>query len=151
MRLSYSGHVLADGENQLVVRASLTRAEGRAVRDAALGMLRRARFHSGALLGADPGPDVASFVGEVRGLGLVPHVVQRRRGNALDRRTTRHLGYWATQRVRHWMEAVFRWLKTVALFRKTRHSGLARVGWMFTAALAAYNLGRMRNLLAASV
>jgi hypothetical protein len=32
--------------------------------------------------------------------------------------------------------------------RKTRHRGVARVGWMFTFAAAAYNLVRMRNLLA---
>ena len=31
--------------------------------------------------------------------------------------------------------------------RKTRFRGKARVGWMFTWALAAYNLVRMRNLL----
>jgi transposase len=149
-RLSYLGHVLVDGKNQLVVGASLTRAEGRAEREAALEMLRRARYRSGARLGADRGYDVASFVGEVRRLGLVPHVAQRRRGSALDRRTTRHRSYWATQRMRRRVEAVFGWLKTVGLFRKTRHRGVARVGWMFTLTLAAYNLVRMRNLLAAS-
>jgi len=34
--------------------------------------------------------------------------------------------------------------------RKTRHRGLARVGWMFTFALTAYNLVRIRNLVAAA-
>ena len=42
---------------------------------------------------------------------------------------------------------LFGWLKTVAGLRKTRHRGVARVGWMCTFALAAYNLARMRNLL----
>ncbi len=41
-------------------------------------------------------------------------------------------------------------LKTVAGLRKTRHRGVARVGWMFTFALAAYNLVRMRNLVSAA-
>ena len=40
------------------------------------------------------------------------------------------------------------WVKTVAGWRKTRHRGLARVGWQFTLALAAYNLIRLPKLLA---
>jgi hypothetical protein len=43
---------------------------------------------------------------------------------------------------------VFGWMKTIALQRKTRFRGPDRVGWMFTFAAAAYNLVRMRNLLA---
>jgi len=39
--------------------------------------------------------------------------------------------------------------KTVALFRKTRHRGVRRVGWMFTFALAVYNLVRLRNVIRA--
>jgi hypothetical protein len=38
--------------------------------------------------------------------------------------------------------------KTIGGLRKTRHRGLERVGWMFTFALAAYNLVRIRNLVA---
>ena len=38
------------------------------------------------------------------------------------------------------IEEIFGWLKTVAGLRKTRHRGVARVGWMFTFAAAAYNL-----------
>ena len=44
------------------------------------------------------------------------------------------------------VEEVFGWMKTVALQRKTRLRGLARVGWMFTFAAAVHNLVRMRNL-----
>jgi IS5 family transposase len=47
------------------------------------------------------------------------------------------------------VEEIFGWLKTVAGLRKTRHRGIARVGWTFTFAAAAYNLVRMRNLLPA--
>jgi hypothetical protein len=46
------------------------------------------------------------------------------------------------------VEEIFGWLKTVAGLRKTRHRGLLKVDWMFTLALAAYNLVRMRNLAA---
>jgi hypothetical protein len=34
--------------------------------------------------------------------------------------------------------------------RKTRHCGMARVNWMFSFALAAYNLVRIRNLALAT-
>jgi hypothetical protein len=44
------------------------------------------------------------------------------------------------------VEEIFGWLKTVGGLRKTRHRGVARVDWMFSFALAAYNLVRMRNL-----
>jgi len=33
-------------------------------------------------------------------------------------------------------------------FSRTRHRGLARVGWQFTLAMAAYNLVRLPKLLA---
>lgn len=46
------------------------------------------------------------------------------------------------------MEEIFGWLKTVALFRKTRHRGVRRIGWLFTFAAAVYNLVRIRNVLA---
>ncbi len=38
----------------------------------------------------------------------------------------------------------------MALFTKTRHRGLARVGWQFTLALAAYDLIRLPKLLRAA-
>ena len=67
-----------------------------------------------------------------------------------DERTTRHPGYAISQQKRKRIEEIFGWLKTVGGLRKTRHRGLARVGWMFTFALAAYNLVRLRNLVAAA-
>ena len=66
----------------------------------------------------------------------------------IDRRTTRHPGYAVSQRRRKRIEEIFGWLKTVGLLRKTRHRGVARVGWMFTFALAVYNLVRLRALAA---
>ena len=47
------------------------------------------------------------------------------------------------------VEEIFGWLKTIGGLRKTRYRGVARVDWMFSFALAAYNLVRMRNLLPA--
>jgi hypothetical protein len=42
-------------------------------------------------------------------------------------------------------------MKDIALMRKMRHRGLAKVDWLFTFAAAAYNLVRMRKLMAISV
>jgi hypothetical protein len=64
--------------------------------------------------------------------------------------TTGHPGYAISQQKRKRVEEIFGWLKTVGGLRKTRHRGVERVGWMFTFALAVYNLARMRNLAAAA-
>ena len=49
------------------------------------------------------------------------------------------------------IEESFGWLKQIALMRKMKHRGLEKVAWLFTFATAAYNLVRMRNLMAKSV
>jgi hypothetical protein len=75
----------------------------------------------------------------------------RRGGSAIDGRTARHAGYGISQKKRKRMEECFGWLKTIALLRKVRHRGTLKVDWIFTFACAAYNLVRMRNLMAATV
>lgn len=86
----------------------------------------------------------------MRRLGVTPHVAQNntRRRSAIDGRTTRHAGYGMSQRLRKQIEEVFGWMKSAAGFRKTRHRGTARVGWLFTLNAAAYNLVRLPKLLA---
>jgi hypothetical protein len=86
--------------------------------------------------------DVAGFVADLREHRVTPHVAQNttNRRSAIDGRTTRHPGYAISARVRKRVEEVFGWTKAVAGFRKTRHRGLARVGWMFTLTTTAYNL-----------
>jgi hypothetical protein len=54
-----------------------------------------------------------------------------------------------SQRKRKAIEEVFGWLKTVAGLRKLKHRGTALVDWLLTFACAAYNLVRLRRLLAA--
>src|SRR5437016_1370415 len=93
--------------------------------------------------------DTRDFVAAVRLLGVTPHVAQNtghRRRSAIDDRTTRHAGYAVSQQRRKRVEEIFGWLKTIGLMRKTRHRGTRRVDWMFTFALAAYNLVRIRTL-----
>jgi transposase len=149
--LAYQGHVLTENRNGLVVSARLTTASGYAERDAALGMVQGRSGRRRVTLGADRGYDVREFVARLRTQRVTPHVAQsqKNRRSAIDARTTRHPGYAISQRVRKRVEEVFGWMKTVGQLRKTRHRGRARVGWVFTFTAAAYNLVRMKNLLAA--
>ena len=71
-------------------------------------------------------------------------------GMFIDGRTTRHLGYAVSMRRRKRIEEIFGWTKATAGLRKTRHRGLARVGWIFTFTAAAYNLVRLPKLLGAA-
>ena len=61
----------------------------------------------------------------------------RRRRRAVDGRTTRHAGYWQSQKRRKIVEQVFGWMKTVG-------GGRNRCWLELTA--AAYNLVRMARL-----
>ena len=151
-RLCHMGHVLTENRNGLVVDATLTQATGTAERDAACAMLGNLPSVNPVTIGADKAYDTTDFVAEMRRLGVTPHVAQNntRRRSAIDRRTTRHAGYEVSQRLRKRIEEVFGWMKSAAGFRKTRHCGTDRVGWMFTLNAAAYNLVRLPKLLAAA-
>jgi len=144
-KLSYLGHLLMENRNGLVVNTRLTQATGRAEREAALAMVAKLPGFGRVTLGADKAYDAKEFVRDLRDQCVTPHVAQKS-ATAIDRRTSRHLGYALSQWRRKRVEEAFGWLKTVALLRKTRHRGVARVGWMFTFAAAAYNLVRMRTL-----
>ena len=146
-KLYYQGHVLMENRHGLAVDSSLTPATGFAEREQALAMATR--LPAGATLGADKSYDTRAFVDALRGLAVTPHVAQHitRRASAIDRRTTRHAGYEMSQQHRKRIEEIFGWLKMIGLLRKTRHRGVARVGWMFTFGLAVYNLVRMRRLV----
>ena len=149
-RLCYMGHLVTENRNGLVVDTRLTLSTGTAERDAAMEMMKQKPAGKRLTLGGDRGYDTQAFVEQLRGLNVTPHVAQHttNRRSAIDGRTTRHEGYAMSQRKRKRVEEVFGWMKTIALQRKTRFRGPDRVGWMFTFAAAAYNLVRMRNLLA---
>lgn len=149
-KLSYSGSLLVENRNGLIMDAELLEANGRAERDAALLMLEQIPGDHRITVGGDKGFDTAEFVTECRHINVTPHVARntgRRGGSAIDARTTRHLGYAVSQRKRKRIEECFGWLKDIALLRKLKHRGLFRVGWIFTFAAAAYNLVRLRKLV----
>lgn len=153
-RLAYCGNVLIENRNGLVVDTELLQCTGTAERDAALLMAERIDGAQRVTVAADKGYDTRDCVQELRQMNVTPHVAhndKRAGGSAIDGRTTRHAGYKISQMKRKRVEEVFGWLKTVGMLRKTRHRGLFRVGWVFTFAAAAYNLVRMRNLLAPAV
>jgi hypothetical protein len=98
---------------------------------------------------------VPDFITGVRTLGFTPHVSPnpaRYRGqqSAVDGRTTRHAGYTVSQRKRKLVEQGFGWQKCVGVVRKLHHRGRELVGWLFAFTSAAYNLIRLRTLLAAA-
>jgi len=151
-RLCYLGHVLTENRHGLVVKVQVTPAWGRAEREAALAMVREVAAGRRVTLAADRAYDTQDFVERLRAMKVTPHVAQNRSGrrSAVDGRTVRHEGYRLSQRARKRVEEFFGWLKTVAGLRKLRWRGKEKVGWMVTLAAAAYNLVRMRNLMAAT-
>jgi hypothetical protein len=149
-QLAYLGNVLMENRSGLIVDTQVTPADGYGERDAALLMV--ADVPGGHItLGADKGYDYPDFVAKVRALAVTPHVAQNttNRRSAIDGRTSRHGGYVVSQRKRKLVEEAFGWLKTIGLLRKLRHRGLPKVDWIFRFAAAAYNLIRIRNIVAA--
>jgi transposase len=147
-RLSFMGHALMENRHGFVVAGRLTIASETAEVDAATDLIKKlpARLRKRITVGADKGYDTRAFVQTVKRLGVRPHVAARIRGSAVDRRTTRHMTYRISQRKRKLIEQAFGWIKTTALMRRTRHRGIARVGWAFEFSLVAYNLLHFVNL-----
>jgi transposase len=151
-RLGYLGHVLMEHRSGLIVKATVTPADGYGERDAALVMIAGLRGRHRVTVAADKGYDVRAFVSELRHMTVTPHIAQHttRRRSAVDGRTTRHPGYAISQRKRKLVEQGFGWMKTIGGLRKLRHRGGALVEWIFTFAAAAYNIVRLRRLLPAT-
>ena len=91
-KLAFTGHLLMENRNGLVVDATLTTATGTAEREAALAMVGDLPEGGRITLGGDKAYDTRDFVAEMRRLGVTPHVSQNTNGrrSAIDGRTTRH-------------------------------------------------------------
>jgi transposase len=152
-RLCFMGHLLIENRHGLIVDVRTTHATGRAERETAEAMIKAADRRRRATLAADKGYDAAEHIAALRAIGVTPHVAQNTSGrrSAIDGRTTRHAGYRVSQRLRKRIEEPFGWIKAAAGLRKTRHRGLARVGWVVTLTAAACNLVRLPKLLAGAV
>ena len=163
--LGYLASAVMENRNGLIVQTDVRAPHGHAECDAALEMLtllepRAAR----RTIGADKGYDTPEFIAGARTLQFTPHVspnpmrYRPRRGkrqralpwkrHPVDQRTLRHAGFAISQQKRKLIEQAFGWQKCVGPLRKLHHRGRALVSWIFTFTSAAYNLTRMRTLLA---
>jgi transposase len=88
-KLCFTGHVLMENRNGMVVDVTFTQATGTAEREAALDMLEGVHGSRRVTLGADKGYDTQDFITMCRHLNVTPHVA-RRKTSKLDGRTTRH-------------------------------------------------------------
>jgi len=155
-KLYYSGNVLMENRNGLIVDLDLLEATGFAEREAGLDLLRRQRRRGRRrrlTVAGDRGYDTRGFVAGCRELAVTPHLARNttNRRSAIDRRTTRHAGYAVSQRVRKRVEEIFGWVKTVGGGRKLRYIGRERNREWLLLTGAAYNLVRIGTLAAQNV
>jgi transposase len=149
-KLSFTGHLLMENRNGLVVDTRLTPATGTAEREAAIAMLNEIPGRGRITVGADKAYDTADFVANMRAMKVTPHVAQNisaHRGSNIGARTTRHGGYDISQVIRKRIEEANGWIKTVGGMARTLHRGVDRVGWMFQLRATAYDLVRLPKLL----
>lgn len=149
-KLAYTGNLLTENRNGLVVDTDLAIATGTAEREGALRMLERLpKQRRRVTVGADKAYDTKGFVEKCRENLVTPHVARNattHRDSNLDGRTTRHPGYSMSQRARMLIEKVFGWEKTVGGMRRSRCRGAARTGALFTFAACAFDLLRLARL-----
>lgn len=160
--LSHSMHAMTENRHGLVVAVEVDEANGRSEREAALRMVtsvRRRHRLTVRTLGADAGYDAEGFLLALGSRRIVPHVALRRpgvdatdaggRARAAVQSMQRHRGYRMSQRRRKVVEEFFGWAKTIAGLRRSRHVGRWKMKQQLELTAAAYNLVRLRRLLAA--
>lgn len=160
--LSHSMHAVTENRHGLVMAVEIDEANGRSEREAALRMEKRLRREHGVemeTLGADAGFDSKEFMLALAARGIVPHVALRRTevdasdeggmARAAVKAMQSRRGYRMSQRRRKIVEEFFGWVKTIGGLRRSRHVGRWKIRQHLELAAAAYNLVRMRRLLAA--
>jgi transposase len=146
-KLSYSGHILMENRNGLIVDLRIEKATGYAERDAAIDMLESLGGTKRITVAADRGYDTKDFSARCRAIRVTPHVAQNTsRRSSIDERTTRHEGYKWSQRIRKRVEEPFGWMKTIGGLRRTRFCGIPRTTLAATLSLTALNILRIVNL-----
>lgn len=149
-KLYYMGHVLMDHREGLAVDVELTEADGFAEREAALTMLDRHPSQQQRTVAADKAYDSADFIEDCRKRGVTPHVamnITEQRGSAIDARTTRHPGYFISQRICKRIEECFGWGKDGRPMRKMKLLGKDKVSFVATLTVGCYTLLRLAKLL----
>ena len=149
-KLSVMGHAMSENDNGFVTQIEVTHANGFAERKAANTMVKRQKGNRNKRItvAADKAYDVADFVSDMRELNVTPHVASKKKGTAIDGRTTRHDSYKQSIKNRKKIEEFFGWAKVIAGFRKLRHVGLEKVKFYLSMAAGCFNLIKLRNLVA---
>lgn len=149
--MGFTGHLLMENCNWLIVDARLTLGSETVEPEGALDMLEELPAGGHKTASADNNYGTAAFVATARALEVTPHVapnITAHRGFNIDGRTTRHDRYRLSQIIRKRIEEANGWIKEVGGMAQTKFGGLPRVGWMFTLKGAAYNLIPLPRLLA---
>lgn len=146
----------------------MTQANGTAECEAALALLDRLQARharSPKTLGADKGYDSGRFYLDLEQRGVTPHCAmistsppqpenvapcRRAAVSARERMKARltTVGYQLSQRSRKKIEEYFGWMKTVAGLGRSRWVGRWKLQQQLELTAAAFNLVRMRKLLA---
>lgn len=148
-KLSVMGHAMSENDNGFITQVEVTQADGKAERRAARNMVTRQKGtrKRRITVAADKAYDTSDFVSDMRDMNVTPHVASKKRGTAVDGRTTRHATYKQSIRNRKKIEEFFGWSKVIAGFRKLRHIGLEKIQFYFTLAAGVFNLVKLRNLV----
>jgi len=169
--LYHMGHAVTENRNGLIMAVAVTEASGTAEPAVAEELVDELRDRFGIqvkTLGADKNYDSGPHLLELERRGVTPHVAMRsgpiggekqtthrwrknRAGIAARQRMAVRLqdqAYAVSQRCRKLVEEGFGWLKTVAGLARTRLVGRWKIRQQMHLAAAAFNLVRMRNLLA---
>jgi hypothetical protein len=146
-----------ENRHGLAVDGKVSQADGTAERRASEAMLKRKAGRRRITVGEDKAYDSRDHVTALRQLNVTPHVAQndaltktgRRRTSAIDKRTTRHVGYRISQSCRAMVECIFGWGKLHGTMRKTKHRGIAAIGGDFMLNLIATISSAFPKLIAA--
>lgn len=142
--LCHMGHILVDGAGGIVRACRATLATGKAEVEAALGMLGE-HAEKGATAVGDRLYDQRPFVSGCRKLGVRAHPRARKRGSALDGRTTKRPSYEESLKCRHVVERAFGWIKAPGRMRQTVFRGTEKVELQLHIHCIAHNLRRLAS------
>jgi len=168
-RLRHMGHALGENRHGLIVGVAVTEASGTAERAAAVDLIDAFRDLAGwdpATVGLDKGYDSGELFLALETRGVEPHGALAKppkpqaaaREKERDKVAARHRaaarqagdGYRLSQRCRKKLEEGFGWLKQVAGLARSRVVGRWKLRQLLEVGAAAYNLVRLRTLLAAA-
>lgn len=168
-KLRHMGHALGENRHGLIVGVLVTEANGTAEREAAVGLIdafRDLAGHDPSTVGLDAGYDSGELFLELETRGIEPHgaltkppkpearaqEAEREKVAARHRALGRQSGegYRLSQKCRKKLEEGFGWLKGIAGMARSRVVGRWKLRQLWELGAAAYNLVRMRSLLAAA-